>query len=210
MAIRILLFEDNPGLRESLSLFVEAIPDCRLLAAFENCVDIEHHLETYYPDLVLMDIEMPKVNGIEGLKILRSIDPDLPVIMLTIFEDDINILTAIREGATGYLLKNHITQKLEEAIKDAVSGGSPMSPAVARLVLNHISSSNSKKNSYGLTKREKEILQALTDGNSYKMIADKEKIAIGTVTSHIKNIYEKLDVHSQAEAVGKTFREGLL
>jgi len=157
-----------------------------------------------------MDIDMPIVNGIEGLKILRSLRPNLPVIMLTVFEDNKYILSAIKEGATGYILKQHITSRLEVAIKEAISGGAPMSPIVARLVLKHLSNSQENKIDYALTKREKEILQSLTDGNSYKMIAANEGISIGTVSTHIKNIYEKLGVHSQAEAVGKTLREGIL
>lgn len=210
MAIKILLYEDNFELRDSLSSFIEFVEDFELLAAFENCSNIANHLETYSPDIVLMDIDMPIVNGIEGLKILRSLRPNLPVIMLTVFEDNKYILSAIKEGATGYILKQHITSRLEVAIKEAISGGAPMSPIVARLVLKHLSNSQENKIDYALTKREKEILQSLTDGNSYKMIAANEGISIGTVSTHIKNIYEKLGVHSQAEAVGKTLREGIL
>ncbi|HLW33925.1 MAG TPA: response regulator transcription factor [Aequorivita sp.] len=210
MAIKILLYEDNFELRDSLSSFIEFVEDFELLAAFENCSNIANHLETYSPDIVLMDIDMPIVNGIEGLKILRSLRPNLPVIMLTVFEDNKYILSAIKEGATGYILKQHITSRLEVAIKEAISGGAPMSPIVARLVLKHLSNSPENKIDYALTKREKEILQSLTDGNSYKMIAANEGISIGTVSTHIKNIYEKLGVHSQAEAVGKTLREGIL
>lgn len=210
MATKVILFEDNVELRESLSLFIQFVQDFELLAAFENCSHIADHLDTYSPDIVLMDIDMPIVNGIEGLKILRSLRPDLPVIMLTVFEDNKYVLTAIREGATGYILKQHIASRLEVAIREALSGGAPMSPIVARLVLEHVSNPNKGKNKYALTTREKEILQSLTDGNSYKMIAASKEISIGTVTTHIKNIYEKLGVHSQAEAVGKTFKEGLL
>ncbi|MGB3344553.1 MAG: response regulator transcription factor [Aequorivita sp.] len=210
MAIKILLYEDNFELRDSLSSFIEFVEDFELLAAFENCSNIANHLETYSPDIVLMDIDMPIVNGIEGLKILRSLRPSLPVIMLTVFEENKYILSAIKEGATGYILKQHITSRLEVAIKEAISGGAPMSPIVARLVLKHLSNSQENKIDYALTKREKEILQSLTDGNSYKMIAANEGISIGTVSTHIKNIYEKLGVHSQAEAVGKTLREGIL
>ena len=210
MAIKVLLYEDNFELRESLSSFIELVDDFKLLAAFENCSNIADHLENYFPDIVLMDIDMPIVNGIEGLKILRSLQPELPVIMLTIFEDNKHVLTSIKEGASGYILKRHLTSRLEGAVREAVSGGAPLSPIVANLVLKHISNPESKKNDYSLTKREKEILQSLTEGNSYKMIAANKEISIGTVTTHIKNIYEKLGVRSQAEAVGKTFREELL
>lgn len=210
MAIKIILYEDNFELRESLSVFIQFVEDFELLAAFENCSNIADHLETFSPDIVLMDIDMPIVNGIEGLKILRSLWPTLPVIMLTVFEDNKNILSAIKEGATGYILKQHITSRLEVAIKEVHSGGAPMSPIVARLVLKHLSNARDNTIDYALTKREKDILQSLTNGNSYKMIAANKEISIGTVTTHIKNIYEKLGVHSQAEAVGKTLREGIL
>ncbi|HTO17424.1 MAG TPA: response regulator transcription factor [Edaphocola sp.] len=209
MPTKILLYEDNTDLRNSLSSFIEFNNELLLCAAFENTVDIEDHIDTYDPDIVLMDIDMPIRNGIEGLKAIRKIDKDLPILMLTIFDDNKHILTAIQEGATGYILKQFISTQLISAIDDALNGGAPMSPAVARLVLNHINQS-SKKTDYKLTPREKEVLQSLTDGNSYKMIAANEGISIGTVTSHIKNIYEKMEVHSQAEAVSKALKENIL
>lgn len=210
MKINLLLYEDNPELRKSLSALIQFTDNLRLLNAFENCKDILNHLVEYQPDLILMDIDMPVVNGIEGLKRVRSVQPDLPVIMLTVFEDNRHILTAISEGATGYILKQHITTQLTDAIQEAMEGGAPMSPLVARLVLKHISSQKNNKPEYNLTPREKEILQSLTDGNSFKLIADQIGVSASTVRSHIKNIYEKLGVHSQAEAVSKTLREGII
>ena len=157
-----------------------------------------------------MDIDMPKVNGIEGLKLIRSINENLPIIMLTIFDDSKHILEAIMGGATGYLLKQHIVTKLGNAINEALEGGAPMSPIVAALVLKYLNNTNLKKKDYNLTNREKETLQSLTDGNSIKMIANNMGIAHGTVCTYIKSIYEKLGVHSQAEAVSKTLKEGVL
>src|SRR5690606_37433595 len=141
---------------------------------------------------------------------IRSVNAELPVVMLTVFDDSKHILDAIMNGATGYILKQHITTRLGSAIHEALEGGAPMSPAVAQLVLKHISSQKDKKNRYALTLREKDILQSLTDGNSYKMIAANLGITQGTVCTHIKSIYEKMGVHSQAEAVSKTLREGLV
>ncbi|MEO6833878.1 MAG: response regulator transcription factor [Chitinophagaceae bacterium] len=210
MPTKILLYEDNFELRNSLSSLISFSEDLQLAAAFENCSGIMEHIDTYLPDIVLMDIDMPVMNGIEGLKLLRTIYDTLPVIMLTVFDDNEHVLTAIREGATGYILKQHLSSRLGNAIQEALEGGAPLSPAVARMVLEHVSSKNNKKRRYNLTNREKEILQSLTDGNSYKMVAAKEGIAIGTVTTHVKSIYEKLGVHSQAEAVSKTLREGIL
>lgn len=210
MKKRVLLYEDNEELRISLSSFIKFSEDLELCGAFENCADVINHLDTYNPNIILMDIDMPEVDGIEGLRRVRTLNENIPIIMLTVFDDNQNILDAIKGGATGYILKQHITTRLGNAIQEALEGGSPMSPIVARLVLKHISNQNDKKNTYSLTPREKEILQSLTDGNSYKMIADQKEISIGTVTTHIKNIYEKLGVHSQSEAVSKTLREGLI
>jgi len=208
MPVKVLLYEDNPELRASLSALIAFSEDLELTAAYEHCADVLSHLDQYNPDIILMDIDMPVMNGLEGLNLIRSYDSEIPVIMLTIFDDTAHILNAIMNGATGYILKQHLTTKLGSAIQEALSGGAPMSPAVARLVLQHIN--NPVKKEYSLTAREKEILQSLTDGNSYKMIAANEGISIGTVTTHIKNIYEKLGVHSQSEAVSKTLRERIL
>lgn len=210
MVVNILLYEDNPELRSSLASLISFSEGLHLKAAFENCSGILEHVDTYLPDIVLMDIDMPVVNGIEGLKMLRSVYDTLPVVMLTVFDDNHHILEAIKNGATGYILKQHLTTRLATAIEEALEGGAPMSPVVARMVLQHITHPQSKKKSYHLTPREKDILQSLTDGNSYKMIAAAEGITMSTVTTHIKSIYEKLDVHSQAEAISKTLREGIL
>ncbi len=210
MAIRILLYEDNVELRASLSSLIGFSDKWELAAAYEHCAGVLQHLEMYDPDIVLMDIDMPIVNGIEGLDMIRSVNTTLPVIMLTVFDDNKHILEAIMNGATGYILKQHLTTRLGNAIQEALDGGAPMSPAVAHLVLKHISSKKDKRNRYSLTSREKDILQSLTDGNSYKMIAASLGITQGTVCTHIKSIYEKLGVHSQAEAVSKTLREGIL
>ncbi len=210
MAIKVLLYEDNPELRASLSSLIAFSEELELVAAHENCVGVLSHIATYEPNIVLMDIDMPIVNGIEGLTLIRSVNSEIPIIMLTVFDDGGHILEAIMGGATGYILKQHLTTRLGSAIHEALEGGAPMSPAVARLVLKHLSSQKDKKNHYALTIREKDILQSLTDGNSYKMIAANLGIAQGTVCSHIKNIYEKLGVHSQAEAVSKTLKEGII
>lgn len=208
MPVKVLLYEDNPELRNSLSSLIAISDDLELVAAYQHCAEVLSHLQNHQPDLVLMDINMPVMNGLDGLKLIRSVNDEIPVIMLTIFDDSDHILKAIMNGATGYVLKQHLTTKLGTAIHEALNGGAPMSPVVARLVLQHIN--NPSKKNYNLTAREKDILQSLTDGNSYKMIAANEGISIGTVTTHIKNIYEKLDVHSQAEAVSKTLRERIL
>ena len=210
MTIKVLLYEDNEELRASLSELISFSEQLELVAAFEHCANVIEHLNKYNPDIILMDIDMPVCNGIEGLNKVRSVNEQLPVIMLTVFDDNVHILKAIMEGATGYLLKKNLTTHLGTAIHEALGGGAPMSPIVARLVLKHLSVPKDRKNLYILTPREKDILRSLTDGNSYKMIAANFSISEGTVTTHIKNIYTKLGVHSQAEAVSKTLREGIV
>ena len=210
MAIRVLLYEDNEELRLSLSSLIAFSDELELAAAYENCEKVLLQLKMDDPDIVLMDIDMPVVDGLKGLELIRSVDRSIPVVMLTVFDDNKHILEAIMNGATGYILKQHLTTRLGNAVREALDGGAPMSPAVASLVLRHISSQKDKKNRYALTLREKDILQSLTDGNSYKMIAANLGITQGTVCTHIKSIYEKLGVHSQAEAVSKTLKEGLV
>lgn len=210
MTTKVLIYEDNEDLRASLSALITFSEHLELVGAFENCADIKNQVHILEPDILLMDIDMPIVNGIEGLKIIRQTHYDLPIVMMTIFDDNKHIIEAIENGATGYILKQHLTSKLGTAIDEALNGGAPMSPLVANLVLKHISNQKTAKKSYDLTPREKDILQSLTDGNSYKMIAANLGITMGTVTTHIKNVYEKLGVHSQAEAVSKTLKEGLI
>lgn len=210
MKTRILVYEDNPELRMSLSALIDFSEDMELAGAFENCADILKHLENLHPDMILSDIDMPVVNGIEGLKRVRSVDLDIPILMLTVFEDNEHVLEAIMEGANGYILKKNLNTHLGSAIKEVLEGGAPMSPIVAKIVLKYVSVQREKSENYNLTVREKEILQWLTDGLSTKMIAAQIGISSGTVGTHIKNIYEKLGVHSQAEAVSKALRERII
>lgn len=210
MSTKILLYEDNEELRNSLSTYIKSSESLTFLAAFDNCENVLYHIKTYQPDVIISDIHMPGVDGMEGLKKIRSVYSDLPVIMLTVFEDSEHIIEAIMNGASGYILKQHLATRLVSSIQEVLDGGAPMSPIVASLVLKHINAKGIKSPDYYLTPREKDILRSLTDGNSYKMIANDLGITIGTVTTHIKNVYEKLGVHSQSEAVSKTLRENLL
>ena len=164
------------------------------------------------PDLILMDIEMPGMNGIEAVRVIKSHFPNTLVLMQTANEEDDKIFDAICAGASGYLLKNTAPSRILEAIHEANLGGSPMSPSVARKVLERFSTIQkvSTKNEFDLSEREKEILQLLVKGMSYKLIADACFLSIDTVKFHIKNIYEKLQVNSKAEAVAKAFKSGLV
>lgn len=209
MAIKLLIFEDNNLLRESLSGLISLNDQMQLLGAFSNVLTVKEEVIKHQPDLVILDIEMPQMTGIEAVTKLRAFNPLLPILMLTVFDDNKHVFDAIRAGASGYLLKKHITSKLFGAIEEAISGGAPMSPSIARMVISAMQSPL-QENTYQLTAREKEILTELSRGNSYKLIAAQLSISLDTVRTHIKNIYEKLHVHSQTEAVSKAINEKLV
>jgi len=209
MATGVFIFEDNDQLRESLSSILQLNERYNVVGDGNNVLDIEDQLKTAHPDLILMDIDMPGMTGIEAVKKIRAAGLETPILMLTVFDDNEHVFDAIRSGATGYLLKKHIASRLFSALDEMLTGGAPMSPSIARMVINSMQSKPSQKDLYNLTAREKEILGSLSKGNSYKLIAAEFDISIDTVRTHIKNIYEKLRVHSQTEAVSKALKEKL-
>jgi DNA-binding NarL/FixJ family response regulator len=206
----ILLYEDNPQLSESIQSMLRLNEHIKLLAAYENPSEVKIHLQSFKPDLLIMDIDMPGMNGIEAVKLVRSVDQQIPILMLTVFDDNQHVFDAICAGASGYLLKKHIAARLFLAIEEVIAGGSPMSPSIARMVLTSMQQKNVPENPYALTPKEKEVLTSLSKGNSYKLIAAELQISLDTVRSHIRNIYEKLHVHSQTEAVSKAINEKLI
>ncbi|WP_416866042.1 MAG: response regulator [Imperialibacter sp.] len=209
MPLSVLLYEDDELLRSSLQSMIGLNENFRCVGAYGNVLQAVEQIERHRPDLVFMDIDMPDMTGIEALKKVRSSNPDLPIIMLTVFDDNIHVLDAISAGASGYLLKKHISTRLFEAVEEVLDGGAPMSPSIARMVIDSMRQKPAENN-YKLTSREKEILTSLSQGNSYKMIAAEFDISLDTVRTHIKRIYEKLQVHSQTEAVSKAINEGLV
>jgi DNA-binding NarL/FixJ family response regulator len=208
MPLSVLIFEDNLLLRESISSLINLRDDWQLKGAYENVLAVKENLVEHNPDLILMDIDMPGMSGIEAVRLIRKFNNSVPIIMLTVFDDNIHVFEALQAGASGYLLKKHISTKLFDAIHEVMDGGAPMSPSVARMVL--ASMQQKSQNPYQLTTREQEILTSLSKGNSYKMIASEFSISIDTVRTHIKKIYEKLHVHSQTEAVSKAINEKLV
>ena len=211
MQTGILIYEDNNNLRESLCNLITFSRDLVLLGNFPRADDVSEQVPALKPDVILMDIDMPGTNGIEAVRQIRMFDTQAQIIMLTIFDDNKHVLDAICAGASGYLLKKHISERLGEAITQVRQGEAPMSPGIARMVIESMQQHTKPlANDYHLTPREKEILGNLSKGKSYKMIAADFFISIDTVRTHIKNIYEKLQVHSQVEAVSKAVNERLV
>ncbi len=209
--IKVLLYEDNPQLREGLMMLINGSDGFEVVAAFKNCDNAPDEVDIYQPDVILMDIDMPGTNGIQGLKNIREVNDKVKILMLTVFDDNKNVFEAIKSGASGYLLKKTPPGKLLDYITEANNGGAPMSSSIATQVLRMFSDMNNTKGvDYALSDREKEVLQLLVNGYSYKMIASEMFIAIDTVRSHIKKIYEKLHVNSKSEAVAKAFKDKLV
>jgi DNA-binding NarL/FixJ family response regulator len=209
--IKVLIYEDNPQLREGLTMLINGSDGFEVLSSFKNCNNVVEEVQAFKPDVILMDIDMPGVNGLEGLKLVREIDTTVKVLMLTVFDDNKNVFQAISSGANGYILKKTPPGKLLEYIAEAQSGGAPMTSSIATQVLKMFSSMNNEKGEdYNLSDREKQVLQLLVEGYSYKMIAGEMFIAIDTVRSHIKKIYEKLHVNSKSEAVAKAFKDRIV
>ncbi len=208
MDIRVVIFEDNFLLRESLYQLINGSPGLTCAGAFANCEDIIFNIKKTNPDVVLMDIQMPGKDGIEGVKIIKKHFPETKIIMQTVVEDDEKIFASICNGASGYLLKTTTPARLLQAIVEVYEGGAPITPTIAEKVLGKFrrQSPQSSGELNDLSDREKEILECLVDGMSYKMIASSCKISIDTVRFHIRNIYEKLHVSSKSEAVVKALR----
>lgn len=208
--IRILIYEDNSQLREVLSILLNGMPNYNLVGAYGNCTNIVDEVRRTMPDLILMDIDMPFMSGVDGLKLLRKEGIQTKVLMLTVFDDNKNVFEAIRSGANGYILKKTPPARLLEFLDDAMDGGAPMTSSVAAQVLNMVVEKHTTKTeNFNLSAREQEVLNLLVEGFSYKLIADKLFISMDTVRSHIKKIYDKLHVNSKSEAVAKTLRAKL-
>jgi DNA-binding NarL/FixJ family response regulator len=210
MPIQVLLYEDNQQLRESVGALICLSEDFALIGSFGDVLQTENQVRALHPDVILMDIDMPGMNGIQAVQKIRSFDHKVHIIMLTVFDDNQHVLDAICAGASGYLLKKYLPEKLMAAIREVLNGGAPMSPGVARMVIAKLQQLPIPVNTYQLTPREKEILASLAKGNSYKLIAAEFNISIDTVRTHIKHIYEKLQVRSQTEAVSKAINEKLV
>ncbi len=211
--LRVIIFDDNKNVRESVALMLSTTQNMRLIEGFESCRNLLKNIDETLPDIILMDIDMPHLNGIEAVRLLRTKHSQLPVLMLTGFEDDEKVFDSICAGANGYVLKNASMETLIAYISEAYNGGAPMTPIIARKVLNQfarVQPSPRQGEDYNLSSREKDVLQLLVKGKSYKMIADALSISYETVHSHIRKIYKKLQVNSVGEAVSKTISKNIL
>jgi len=204
MTINVAIVEDIDDIREGLVYLINASEGFKCIASFSNAEDALKKLPKLDIDVVLMDVNLPGISGIDCLTELKSNNPKFQVIMLTVFEDDETIFNSLKAGAAGYILKKTSPAQLLEAIKDVFNGGSPMSSQIARKVVASFQSKNESLNKHDdLSDREMEILTYLSKGYRYKEIADLLFISIETVRTHIRNIYEKLQVHSRMEALLK-------
>ena len=210
--MNVVIFEDNRHLRESLQFLLNLTPGYHCLAAYPNCNNLLENLKGKDTDICLMDIEMPGISGIEATTMIKNNLPQINVLIQTVFSDDDSIFQAICAGASGYILKTSSPEEYIQALDDVQSGGAPMSPSIASRVLQlfKLNLQPVSKQDYQLTEKEKLVLQHLTNGKSYKMIADELSISVETIKTHIKNIYAKLHVHSSTEAVSKAIQERLL
>ncbi len=209
--INVAIYEDNDPLRKSLSHLVMGTSSMELAGAFPDCSTVLNNCREAKPDVIVMDIDMPGINGIEATAMIKKEFPEIHILIFTVFNDKKKVFDALCSGATGYLLKKSSAVQIIEAITDLYNGGSPMTGEIARMVMEFFSKHVSQNtNEYSLSPREFDILRCIVNGDSYKMIADSCFISIGTVRTHINSIYRKLQVNSKSEAVIKALKERLV
>jgi DNA-binding NarL/FixJ family response regulator len=209
--IRVAIVEDQRRTREGLAALIGGTAGYRTVGVWETMEEALIKLEWDPPDVLLADIKLPGMSGIDGVRRLKTRYPALPILMLTVYADNDHIFEAICAGACGYLLKDTPPTRLLDAIREAQEGGAPMSSEIARRVVTMFQSiAPQKGEDHDLSPREIEVLKLLAAGHSYKTAADAASISVDTLRFHIRNIYEKLHVHSKSEAVLKAFRSGII
>ena len=203
MFIKVFIYDDNNARIDSLKALLEISPELLFVGQAADCSHIEKDMTLAMPDVVLMDINMPNVNGLEGLIQIRKMFPHIKVLMQTVFDDNENIFNSIRNGASGYILKKDTPNRILQAINEVYEGGAVMNPGIAQKVLDFF---HPKKQKILLSKRETQVLTLLAEGLSYKMVAVKLGVSFHTINTHTKNIYEKLHVQSLGEAIAYYYR----
>ena len=205
-SIRVAIVDDDRESREGIAWIIDTSDGFTSVGTFASCREAQTEIEREAPDVVLMDVDMPSVTGIECVGKLKAAFPDIEILMLTVYSDDEKIFQSLRAGAVGYLLKKTSPQKLLEAIRDAREGGAPMSSEIARKVLQAFRPATGANLQSQLSPREQEFLEALIEGHSYKAIAEKLFVSVHTVRFHLHNIYAKLHVNSRSEAIAKAMK----
>jgi DNA-binding NarL/FixJ family response regulator len=209
--IRLVIYDDNKARRESLQALLSLTDNMEWAGSFSDCSTVVEDIGALLPDVVLMDIEMPNVDGISGVREIKKHFPGVKIIMQTVFENTEKIFAALQAGAEGYILKNAPVEAITQSIEEVYHGGAYMTPSVALRVIRFFNQpAATLPEEYKLTKKEKEVLTLLADGNSYKMVADKMGISYYTVNTHVKHIYDKLQVHSIGEAVSLAIKNKIV
>lgn len=203
MPIKVFIYDDNESRRDSLKALIELTPEMEFAGSAADCSSVSEDILKYHPEVVLMDINMPNVDGMEGLKTIKKEFPSVKVLMQTVFDDSEKVFNSIRNGASGYILKKDPPQRILQAIHEVSEGGAVMNPGIAQKVLDFF---QPKKLESPLTERETEVLTLLAEGLSYKMVADRLGLSFHTVSTHAKNIYEKLHVASVGEAIAYYYK----
>jgi DNA-binding NarL/FixJ family response regulator len=210
-SVLVWLVEDRAFFRETVQALLNNSGSFACPLAFQSCEEcIDALRKEVLPDVILLDIELPGMNGIEGIAHFKALSPETEIVILTVYDDDEKVFSALCAGASGYLLKNSPKEKILDGISEVLQGGAPMNPTIARKVLTLLGGAHSAVPDYGLTEREKQILQLLVSGESKKKIADKMFLSYHTINAHIRNIYGKLHVNTRSGAISKAFKERLV
>ena len=205
------IVEDHAAFRRTLVRVLNAEADMRCARDFDSCEKALAALTgDHLPDLILLDVGLPGMSGLDGIRLIKERAPKALVVILTVFEDDDKVFQAICAGAAGYLLKTSSAADITQSVHEALAGGSPINPRIARRVLEMFSKFAPKQSDYGLSDREKEILQLMTTGLIKKEIADRLTLSVHTVDTYLRRIYEKLEVNTRTGAVAKALKEGLV
>ena len=207
----VVIIEDERAVRDGLATLVNASPDLRCTSSYRTMEEALAALHTWHPAVILTDLRLPGISGIDGIRTLRERFPDVPILALTVYDTDGQVFDALCAGASGYLLKNTPPDRLVDSLRDAIAGGAPMSPEVARRVVRLFRDFRPPPRAdYNLTPQENELLKLLVEGHHKKTAAAEMGISVNTISFHLKNIYGKLQVHSKSEAVAKALKERLI